>query len=425
MPIRKTLKKEIWNLLTFLELLGTMVKVIYFFIINIKVPQEIYLDHAASTPLNPQVWQKMQAIQKEFGNPSSIHQIGQRAKNILSQARRKIAQLCDCYPQEIIFTPSATISNNIILQGIAFQEKNKIPHFITTSLEHPSISDTFAALEKQKKITLSLFSVGKDGIVNPLELETMLQENTKLVSVTSASGEIGSLQPIAQIAKITKKNGVLLHTDATQFIGAQGLPSKNVDAFTIASHKIYGPKGAAMLFLRDGVDLKPIFYGGGQEKNLVAGTENIMAIVGFAEALEISLKKQKTYQQAMQKLTTKLDELIAKEIPSAILVGSVKNRLAFHRNYIFPNHLAEEVLIHLDLEKIYLSSKSACSSGRTGASTILLSMGYNEQQALCSLRITTGYSNTEKQLIHFVSKLKMIFNKLQKNEYLGNKNISI
>ena len=377
--------------------------------------QGIYLDHAASTPLDHVVWNEMQAVHQEFGNSSSIHQVGQRAKNILSQSRRKIAQLCDCHPQEIIFTPSATISNNIILQGLVFQAKDdSLPHFITTSLEHPSIFETLIALEKQKKITLSLLSVGKEGIIEPVEIEACLQENTKLVTITSASGEVGVLQPMEKVAKIAKENNIFLHTDATQLISTQGLPSKKVDAFTIASHKIYGPKGVAMLFLRQGINLKPIFYGGGQEKGLSVGTENIMAIAGFAKALEIALEKQQTRRHAMQKLTTLLDELVIKEIPSAIFVGDKKNMLAFHRNYIFPNCLAEEVLIHLDLEGIYLSSKSACSSGSSEPSSILISMGYSKQEALCSLRISTGISNNEEQIIYFVKKLKTILKKLQK-----------
>ena len=375
----------------------------------------IYLDHASSTPLAPEVSQAMQEVLPHFGNPSAMHKFGQKAKSILNSSRRKVAQLCQCLPEEIIFTPSATISNNLMLQGLVFQEK-KTPraHFIISPLEHPSVSQTALALAKQEKITLSIAQTDKNGVLKPQDIAQLFQEDTKLVSITSASSEVGTLQPLEQIAKITKKNNIILHTDATQAITTLGVDCTKVDALTLSSHKIYGPKGAGLLFLRQGITLQPLFYGGSQENGKIVGTENLIAIVGLTKALEIVVKKQASYYKKMKKLGELLDRLIAEQLPRAIFVGDKKQRLVFHRNYIFPGCSSGEVLMHLDLQGICASSRSACASAKSETSPILLAMGYSKIDASSALRISLGTKNNEAQIICFVAKLKEILHKVQR-----------
>ena len=374
--------------------------------------KKIYLDYAASTPLLDEVLQSMQDFVQYFGNPSSSHRAGQKAKGIINTMRRKIAELCNCQPQEIFFTPSATISNNIILQGFIFQQVQELPHIIISNLEHPSILETALKLEKEKKICLSILKADKTGVVCSKNLEKTLNTSTQLVSITSVSSQIGTLQPIEEIGSFLQERGVFFHTDATQFLCTCGVPSKKVNAYTISSHKIYGPRGVAMIFLEEKFFLRPLIFGGGQERGVMAGSENLLAIVGFATALELMLKRQKNYQTKMQALSQYLEYLMKKEIPQAQLVG--KKPIASGRYYLFLGYNAEEILIHLDLVNIYVSTGNACSSDKVEANPILLSMGYNKEEAASGVRITFGWQTTKEQINDFVKVLKKILSKLKK-----------
>ena len=329
--------------------------------------KKIYLDHSATTPLRHEILEEMTKIAPLFGNPSSIHQIGQKSNYLLSQSRQKIAQILGCQSQEIIFTGGATESNNLILQGIALQaKKEKIPHFIISPLEHSSVRETAFFLEKYKKIELSLLPIDKTGIVKLEDIEKLIKKNTQLISIATASSEIGTIQPIPEITSLAKQMNIFFHTDAVQSVGTMGLNLKenSPDAVTLSSHKIYGPRGVGLLYLKTGSAVVPVSYGGGQEGGYRAGTENVMGIVGFSKALEFVLREKENYRHQMQELSALLDAEIEKNIPEAILTGDKEKRLCFHRNYIFPNCSATQLLMHLDLNGICVSSGSACSSGR-------------------------------------------------------------
>ena len=246
--------------------------------------KKIYLDYSAATPLHPEILEEMTKIAPLFGNPSSIHKIGQKSNYLLSQCRQNIAQLLGCQSQEIIFTGGATESNNLILQGIALQAKKEtIPHFIISPLEHSSVRETAFFLEKYRKIELSLLPMDKTGIVKLEDIEKLIKKNTQLISITTASSEIGTIQPISEITSLARQKNIFFHTDAVQSVGTIGLNLKEnaPDAVTLSSHKIYGPKGVGLLYLKTGSAVVPSSYGGGQEGGYRAGTENLMGIFWF------------------------------------------------------------------------------------------------------------------------------------------------
>ena len=354
----------------------------------------------------------MKDFSQYFGNPSSNHREGQKAKGIINKMRRKIAELCNCQPQEIFFTPSATISNNIILQGFIFQQQKSLPNIIISNLEHPSILETALALENNKKFVLSILKADKTGVICVKNLEKIINPNTQLVSITSVSSQIGTLQPIEEVGDLLKEKRIFFHTDATQSLNICGLPSKKVNAYTISSHKIYGPRGVAMIFLEEKFSLRPLIFGGGQERGIMAGSENLIAIVGFTTALELALKRQKIYKKTMQEFSEYLEHLMKKEIPQAQLVGK---KLTFSgRYYLFLGYNAEEILMNLDLVDIYVSSGNACSSDKVDANPVLLSMGYNKKEAISGIRITFGLQTTKEQITNFVKTLKKILEKIKK-----------
>ncbi len=381
--------------------------------------KKIYLDYSATTPLLPEILEEMVKVAPLFGNPSSIHQIGQKSNSLLDQCRDNISHLLGCQSSEIIFTGGATESNNLILQGIALQANNnyakeEIPHFIISPLEHSSIRETAFFLEKSKKIELSLLPVDKTAIVKLEDIEKLIKKNTQLISITTASSEVGTIQPIAEITALAKQKNIFFHTDAVQSVGTMGLRfgagsigrENSPDSVTLSSHKIYGPKGVGLLYLKTDASVVPISYGGGQEGGYRAGTENLMGILGFSKALEYVFREKENYKKQMQELSNLLDTEIEKNIPEAILTGDKEKRLCFHRNYIFPNCSAAQLLMHLDLNGICVSSGSACSSGRAEPSFALTKMGYSPEESSCSLRISMGLQNSKDDILFFVDALK-------------------
>ena len=282
-------------------------------------------------------------------------------------------------------------------------------------LEHSSIRETAFVLEKYKKIELSLLPIDKMGIVKLGDIEKLIKKNTRLISVTSASSEIGTIQPISEITSLAKHRNVFFHTDAVQSISTMELNLKenSPDAVTLSSHKIYGPQGVGLLYLKKDSPVVPLIYGGGQEGGWRAGTENLMGIAGFSKALELAYVERKAYKYQMQELSHLLDREIEKQIPEHILTGDKDKRLAFHRNYIFPNYSAVQLLIQLDLHQICVSSGSACSSGRAEPSFALTKMGFSSQEASCSLRITMGKLNKKDDILFFVDTLKKCLNNIK------------
>jgi len=380
---------------------------------NIK----IYLDYAATTPVDPRVKKAMEVFyNKKFGNTMSVHSFGQEAEAVLEQSRGKVADLMKVKPKEIIFTGSATESNNFALKGIAFANKGKsFPsasrHIIISSIEHPCIMETANWLEKQG-YRITRLKVDKKGLVNPLDVKKAITKNTVLVSVIHASNEIGTIQPINKIGKICKEKGVYFHTDAVQSFGKIPINIENIDLMTVSSHKMYGPKGAAALFIRQGAGIVPLLHGGGQEGGLRSSTINIPAIVGFAKACEIAKKEMASEAKRLAKLRDKLIKEVLK-IKGSHLTGD-KKRLPNNASFWFSSLEGESLVIQLDLEGIAVSTGSACSSHKLEASFVLLAIGLKPEQAHGSLRISLGKYTTQKDIDYLVKILPKIVNKLRK-----------
>lgn len=397
-----------------------------------KTRKKIYLDYAASTPIDPRVVKKMTPLLKEgFGNTMSLHSFGQQAKEILEESREAAASLIGAKSKEIIFTSSATESNNLALKGIAlarrslgkggFANRQKGNHIIISSIEHPCVMESAEWLESQG-FEITRIPVNKYGLVEPEDIEKAIRKETILVSIIQVSNEIGVIQPIAQIGKLLKtinyklKTNIYFHTDASQSFGKIPIDVNKlgVDLLTASSHKIYGPKGAALLFVREGVKITPLLHGGGQERGLRASTVNSPAIAGFAEAIRICKKEMKKDGERLAKLGKKLTKGILKNIPGAFLNGEPAKKLSNIVNFWFEFVEGESIAINLDLMGISVSTGSACSSMKLEANPVLLAVGLKPQQAHGSLRISLGRFTKEKEIDRFLKVLPGIIQKLRK-----------
>lgn len=376
--------------------------------------KHIYLDYAATTPVDKRVVKAMLPyLEENFGNTMSLHSFGQEAKFALDQSRQVLADLINAEPNEIIFTGSATESNNLALKGVAFANKNKGNHIIISAIEHPCIMESAKWLQKQG-FEITKLPVDKYGMVNPEDVKKAITEKTILVSVMHASNEIGTIEPIAEIGKICRERGVYFHTDAVQSLGKIPIDVKkmNIDLLTGSSHKMYGPKGVAMLYIREGVKIEPILHGGGQENGMRSSTVNVPAIVGFAKAAEICRNEMKAESKRLSKLRDKLIKGILK-IGGAKLNGDPKNRLPNNVNVSFPFIEGESLLIHLDLHGIACSTGSACSSIKLEPSYVLLATGLKVEDAHGSLRITLGRFTKESEIKYLLKVLPPIIKKLR------------
>jgi len=330
----------------------------------VKKTKKIYLDYAATTPVDPQVVKAMSPyFTEKFGNTMSLHNFGQEAKRTLEESREKVASLIGAKPNEIIFTSSATESNNLALKGIAFTNRKKGRHIIISSIEHPCIMESAKWLEVQG-FEITRLPVNKYGFINPDDVKKAIKKETILVSVIHASNEIGTIQPIKEIGKICKEKGVYFHTDAVQSFGKIPIDvnKMNIDLLSASSHKMYGPKGAACLFIREGTRIEPILHGGGQESGLRSSTVNVPAIVGFAEACKICKREMKKEAQRQIKLRDKLIKGVLRGIKRAYLNGHPQKRLPNNTNFWFEFIEGESMVIQLDLLRVAASTGSACSS---------------------------------------------------------------
>lgn len=398
-----------------------------------KRKNKIYLDYSATTPVDPRVAKKMMPyFSKEYGNPSSIHQFGQKALGAIDEARQKIASFLGCKASEIVFTGSATEANNLAIKGVVYKlysiNPNFKPHIITTKIEHDSILKVCEFLEREG-VEVTYLSPTTEGIVQPKDIQKALKENTALVSVMYANNEIGTIQPITEISKViesfrrqnSKLPGLnyqlpLFHTDAVQAVNYLdcNVNTLGVDLLTVSGHKIYGPKGVGALYVKTGIVLEPILHGGGQEKGLRSGTENVPAIVGLGEAISL-VSKLKT-QGHVTKLINLRDRLISgilKSIPEAKLNGSRKHRLPNNINFYFPGVDSETLIIALDQKGIAVSSGSACSTRSIEPSHVLLAIGLSPQQAKSCLRITLGRYTTKDEIDYFLKVLPSIIKKIK------------
>jgi len=376
----------------------------------------IYLDYAATTPTDPRVLRAMLPyFTKKFGNTMSLHSFGQEAKQALEESREKAANLIGTKPEEIIFTGSATESNNLALKGIALANKEKGNHIIISSIEHPCIMESAEWLEKQG-FGITRLPVDRYGFVSPEDVRKAIRKKTILVSIIHASNEIGTIQPIEKIGKICREKGVYFHTDAVQSFGKIpiNVNKMNVDLLTASSHKMYGPKGVGMLFIRKGVKIEPILHGGGQESGLRSSTVNVPAIVGFAKACEIAEKEIKKEGERLSKLRDKLIKGVLQKIKGSHLNGHPKDRLPNNTNFWFEFVEGESMVIQLDLLGVAASTGSACSSVKLEPSHVLLATGLKHEQAHGSLRLTLGKWTKESDINYVLNALPVIIKNLRK-----------
>jgi cysteine desulfurase len=376
--------------------------------------KHIYFDYAATTPTDKRVVKVMEPyFLGKFGNTMSLHSFGQKAKLALDQSRQVLADLINAQPNEIVFTGSATESNNLALKGVAFACKSKGNHIIISSIEHPCIIESAKWLTKHG-FEVTKLPVDKYGLINLKDVKKTITEKTILVSVMHSSNEIGTIEPIAEIGKICREKKVYFHTDASQSFGKIPIDVKkmNIDLLTASSHKMYGPKGVALLYVKEGVKIEPILHGGGQENGLRNSTVNIPAIVGFAKAVELCEKEMKTEAKRLSKLRDKLIKGILK-IDGARLNGHPKNRLPNNVNVSFPYIEGESLIIQLDMHRIACSTGSACSSIKLEPSYVLLALGLKPEEAHGSLRISLGRFTTEKEINYFLKILPKIVRQLR------------
>ena len=377
--------------------------------------RKVYLDYAATTPVDPGVLRAMSPyFNRNFANASSMHSFGQKAKNALEQSRNIIAEALNAKNEEIIFTSSATESANLALKGIAFANKNKGNHIIISSIEHDCVLNTALWLKKQG-FEITQIPVDKYGLVDPKNIKKAIKKETIFVSVIWANNEIGTVQPIKEIGKICKEKNVLFHTDAAQAFGKIPIDvtKTNIDLLTASSHKIYGPKGAAFLFVRQGTNLDPILHGGGQEFGLRSSTENLPAIVGFAKATQIAIEGMEKENQRLLILRDKIVSQILKEVPDSYLNGHPEKRVPNITNLRFAFVEGESIMMELDSYGIAVSTGSACSSPKLEPSHVLLALGLRPEEIHGSLRISLGRWTTEDEINYLLEILPKVIKKLR------------
>lgn len=378
--------------------------------------KRIYLDHAATTPVDPRVLEAMLPYFTEnFGNPSSIHSFGRDTRKAIEEARADIArEIGAAEPREIIFTGCGSESDNLAIRGVAAAYRNKGNHIITSAIEHHAVYDTCKALEKQG-FEVTFVPVSKEGLVDPDEVMRALTDRTILVSIMHANNEVGTIQPIAAIGRLLKERGVLFHTDAVQTVGAipVNVAELSVDLLSMAAHKFYGPKGVGALYVRKGVKLEPLIYGGGQERNRRAGTENIAGIVGMAKALTLANAELEENQKRITALRDYLIDSVLDRFDHVRLNGDRHQRLPGNANFSFEYIEGESLLLNLDLKGIAASSGSACTSGSLEPSHVLLAMGICHEIAHGSLRLSLGKSTTKEEIDYLLEVLPEIVAKLR------------
>jgi len=382
----------------------------------------IYLDNAASTAVHPEVVKEMLPyFDVQYGNPSSIHQFGRKAKNAIQKARKQVAALIGAEQDEILFTSGGTESNNTILYGfptlrdvshVSFSfDKN---HIITSSIEHEAILEPCKKLE-EKGVKITYLPVDEHGIIDSNDVTNSIAENTVLVSIMFANNEVGTIQPIKEISEICKKYQIPLHTDAVQAVGKVPINVKElgVDALSISSHKINGPKGVGALFIKKGFTVAANIVGGGQENGMRSGTENVASIVGFGKACEIAKDKLSDNISHFQTLHSSMLSRIVKEIPHVKLNGHPEKRIFNNIHLTFLGVNGEDLIIKLDEHGIAASTGSACSVHTQKASHVLKAMGFNHEQITGSLRISFGYMNTLDEVEQVVEVLKKVVAELR------------
>ncbi|RMF89033.1 MAG: cysteine desulfurase NifS [Nitrospinota bacterium] len=378
--------------------------------------QRIYLDHNATTPVDEEVLEAMAPfVQKQFGNPSSLHHWGREARRAVEQAREEVALLIGAEdPAEIFFTSGGSEADNLALKGVAFPYWKQGKQIITSQVEHPAVLSTCRLLETYG-YRVTYLPVDRYGQVDPADLEAALTPETILVSIMHANNEVGTIQPVAELATLAKEKGVLFHTDAVQSVGKIPVDVKalGVDLLSLSGHKLYAPKGIGALYVRKGTPLWPLISGGHQEGGLRAGTENVAGIVALGKACAIARRVMKQEGERLARLRDRLQEGICTTIPGVSLNGHPTQRLPTTVNLSFHGVEGEALLIHLDLQGVAVSTGSACSSGRLEPSHVLEAMGLTPEESKSAIRFSLGRGNTEEEITSVLDLLPPIVEQLR------------
>ncbi len=373
----------------------------------------IYLDHASATPIRPDVLKVMEPyFSQQYANPGSLHAAGEQAKAAIEDSRTIIKAILSAGPSDqIIFTGSGTESINLTLKGVV----RKGDHIITTTIEHKAVLETCDALKKLG-CNVTYVPVSKKGTINPKDIEKAITKKTKLISVMYANNEIGTIQPIQAIATIAKKHNILFHTDACQAGSHLTLNTQHlgVDLLSLNASKVYGPKGVGLLYIKNGVKIKPLIHGGSQEFGLRAGTENVPGIVGFAKALELARKEQLKETKRLAELREYFWNSIQKNIPFSTRNGDPNHVLPHILNVTFKNTEGETLLLYLSQKGIYTSTGSACTAKSIAVSHVLIAIGYKEKDAVGTIRFSLGKSTTKKELEYTIKVLKETIQSLRR-----------
>ena len=369
--------------------------------------RSIYFDYNATTPLDPQVREAMRPFLDEvWGNPSSVHHIGRKARAFLDEFRERTAKVLGCKPSEVIFTSGGTESANLAIFGAARMLKPKGRHIITSAIEHHAVLHSFQYLAKHEGFEATILPVNREGLISPDDLRSALRPDTVLVSLMAANNEIGSIQPVAELGKICRECGVLFHTDAVQWFGKEsfsGVQQFNADFVSICAHKFHGPKGAGALFIKSPLHPDPILFGGSHENERRAGTENMAAIAGLVEALERFLLKPVFSKDKLRPLSDRLIQLVD-SIPGVHFVGSREHRLSNTVSFLVQGADSISLLANLDLEGICASSGSACSAGSIEPSHVISALGYDRDLANSLVRFSLGRDSSGAE-VEFTEKV--------------------
>lgn len=375
----------------------------------------VYMDHSATTPVRREVMDEMLPyFTEKFGNPSSIYTFARRSKSAVEDSRVKVANAIGALTDEIYFTGGGSEADNWALKGIAFANRSKGNHIITSSIEHHAILNTCKYLEKQG-FEVTYLPVDKEGIIDIGELQRSITDKTILISIMTANNEIGTIQPIAEIGKIAKENGIYFHTDAVQAIGNVPIDVKdmNIDLLSLSAHKFYGPKGIGALYIKKGVKIDNIIHGGGQERNRRGGTENLPGVIGLGKAIELATRDIEGHNKKIIAMRDRLLDGIMDKIPYTKLNGHREKRLPGNINVSFEFIEGESLLLLLDGAGICASTGSACSSGSLDPSHVLLAIGLPHEKAHGSLRLSLGDLNTEEDVDYVLKVLPGIVERLR------------
>ncbi|MHB8631140.1 MAG: cysteine desulfurase family protein [Candidatus Limnocylindria bacterium] len=378
--------------------------------------RRVYLDHAATTPVDPEVAELMaQVLREVYGNPSSIYAEGRRARALVDRARQEVAQSIGAMPAEIVFTSGGTEADNLALRGVLKAREGEADGLITTAVEHHAVLDTAGDLAAHGQARLTVVGVDREGRVSPEAVRAALDDRTALVSVMHGNNEVGTLQPIGSIGALCRERGVTFHTDAVQTAGSVDIDVRTlpVDLLSVNAHKFYGPKGVGALYVRRGTPVATIQTGGGQEQGRRTGTENVAGIVGLGAAMRIAAANRAAEAARQIALRDALIAGIRSRIPDATLTGHPTERLPNSVSFCFRGVQGEALVVSLDLEGFSASSGSACTSGATDPSHVLIALGIDRELAQGSLRLTVGRATTERDVDSLLGALPPIVARLR------------